>query len=330
MGVTNYFAVDSVIFGEETVGSPGTRAYGLDALGSIAATYDAAEGLIEDTYYYTPCGSLSFQTGGAISPLFLWNGGLAFRQTYASHSDIYAIGSSYDTSAGRWSNIGTLSRASTNGFRFSQPAAPDGNCTLPAGSPVSDDVLKTAMAGVCGAFSGDTINWVRDDLPQRAYGFIVQEIDQKPGKGTPCCSSKTVSCPPETLHYWEAWWWNYGTLYDASFTNLNNAPYDDLWNRPGVNCLGLIGGYGIEAYAKFVQLPISCAKTNGWKPRIDLWGNLFGTFSQPPGWNRQNIFYRMVTPSYGCCMGVPVGDPCQGLSCVPISLPYATGGIING
>jgi RHS repeat-associated protein len=98
MATTNYITVNGMIIAEETNGV--YRAYGLDALGSVVATYTGSA--IENTYQYKPYGGILAKTGTAVDPSFLWNGGSGYRATGLTYSEFYVRNRIYSETSAQW------------------------------------------------------------------------------------------------------------------------------------------------------------------------------------------------------------------------------------
>lgn len=105
MATTNYFTEDGVINGQETGGV--TTDYLADALGSVTATIDQNQSVI-NTYHYKPYGERLAKTGNGADPSFQWVGAWGYwstGQTSASHFVRTRYLSDKD---GRWTIIDRL------------------------------------------------------------------------------------------------------------------------------------------------------------------------------------------------------------------------------
>ncbi len=98
MGTTNYITANGMLIGESTGGV--NRAYGLDALGSVVATYTGTS--VENAYVYKPYGGVLAKTGPATDPSFLWNGGSGYRATSLSNSEFYVHLRHFSASSAQW------------------------------------------------------------------------------------------------------------------------------------------------------------------------------------------------------------------------------------
>ncbi len=85
MSVSTYLTINGHIYGESTLGD--NRAYGLDATGSVVATYINTG--LENTYQFKPYGEIIAKTGTGADPAFLWNGSYGYRTTSLGYSDWY-------------------------------------------------------------------------------------------------------------------------------------------------------------------------------------------------------------------------------------------------
>jgi len=104
VATTNYITVSGMIIGEATGGV--SRAYGLDALGSVVATYAGTS--VQNTYAYKPYGGLLAKTGTASDPSFLWNGGSGYRATTLANSDFYVRRRHYSRTSAQWLSVDRL------------------------------------------------------------------------------------------------------------------------------------------------------------------------------------------------------------------------------
>ena len=104
MVVTNYISSNGMIIGEETSGV--FRAFGLDALGSVVATYTGSA--VENTYQYKPYGATLAKTGSASDPSFLWNGGSGYRSTTLPDADSYVQARHFSQISGAWTTTDPL------------------------------------------------------------------------------------------------------------------------------------------------------------------------------------------------------------------------------
>ncbi len=100
MAVTKYLSNNGMIIGEST-GST-NRAYGVDALGSVVATYTGTS--VENTYQYKPYGAVLAKTGTAADPSFLRNGGSGFRATKLTNLEYYVRARHYSSTGANWSS----------------------------------------------------------------------------------------------------------------------------------------------------------------------------------------------------------------------------------
>ncbi len=99
---TNFITSHGMIWGE--ISDTGvTRSYGHDALGSVTETF--VNGALENTYRYTPYGSLLAKTGTAPDPSFLWNGGSGYRATGLVNSDFYVRRRHFSRNTAQWTTV---------------------------------------------------------------------------------------------------------------------------------------------------------------------------------------------------------------------------------
>jgi len=107
MAVTNYYTFTGAILAEEAVSGTGLRTYGDDALGSVVATYDN-EGLLQNSYRYSPFGAVISETTPSPSPFFLWIGSLGYYNSGRSGSEFYVRARHYSNSFCRWTTLDPL------------------------------------------------------------------------------------------------------------------------------------------------------------------------------------------------------------------------------
>ncbi len=102
---TNFITSHGMIWGE--ISDTGvTRSYGHDALGSVTETF--VNGALENTYRYTPYGSLLAKTGTAPDPSFLWNGGSGYRATGLVNNDFYVRRRHFSRNTAQWTTADPL------------------------------------------------------------------------------------------------------------------------------------------------------------------------------------------------------------------------------
>lgn len=107
MPIRNYYTFNGAVVAEYTPNVTGYRTYGRDALGSVLATYDDT-GSLQNTYRYSPYGSILASSTPAASPYFTWVGTQGYRVTNRPYSEFYARGRHYTSTLCRWTSVDPL------------------------------------------------------------------------------------------------------------------------------------------------------------------------------------------------------------------------------
>ena len=105
MGVTNYYAVNERIIGEN--GPNGRIDYQVDALGSVVGTMSMS-GSTQRVYRYKPFGAVLNASGPGADPLFRWVGAEGYRTTTLEHADYYVRARHFSTGDGQWTGLDSL------------------------------------------------------------------------------------------------------------------------------------------------------------------------------------------------------------------------------
>ena len=99
MPTKTYYSVAGEIIAEETGGV--RTDYITDALGSIVATVDSSQAVV-NTYRYKPYGALLAKTGTGADPRFLWTGNTGSRTTNLNRAEQYNRARHYSSKLGQW------------------------------------------------------------------------------------------------------------------------------------------------------------------------------------------------------------------------------------
>lgn len=168
MAVTNYIRLGSTIIGERIVGGS-RRNYAVDGLGSVTATINGS--VVENTYAYSPYGSVVQKTGTAPDPAFQWVGTRGYQQTGRNYAEVYIRARTYSTKSSRWLTRDSLwpdqSAYGYAGGRVLTAIDPSGQCVWVC-TPCLACLLD--FVGVCGDQTGkdwgfwDCVKGVWDNL----------------------------------------------------------------------------------------------------------------------------------------------------------------------
>jgi RHS repeat-associated protein len=105
MAVINYIRLGNRLLGERPLGGSRTN-YATDALGSVTGTIGGAS--LQNTYAYTPYGSLLKKNGTSMDPYFTWVGSLGYRSTARAWSERYVRARNYAPATATWTSVDPL------------------------------------------------------------------------------------------------------------------------------------------------------------------------------------------------------------------------------
>ena len=107
MATTNYFTLNGQILAEEQLNGYGRRNYGIDGLGSVAATYDST-GASQNRFWYTPNGNILASTGTGSTPSMSWCGSAGYYSIGLAFSYKYVRARHYDYNGASWTSVDPL------------------------------------------------------------------------------------------------------------------------------------------------------------------------------------------------------------------------------
>jgi hypothetical protein len=296
MPTTYYHTVAGRILGETTSGV--RTDYLTDALGSVTATVDASQNVI-NTYRYKPYGEQLAKTGSGADPRFRWVGAFGTATLFSALA--------FDGQRAYLIILGRFGGArNSRGYLLRQLTQND-LCKLDMTKAVRTKAINRSESdcGACGAVSLDR-RYERGPLFGKK-GWLIQKM-QISQSVDPCHSSLSEPPSKTTFDYWEVWYFD-GDEFRIRPTGrdvtIKKDNFFDRWCHSGVHeCTK--GNTQWTSAAAFFELPESCASILNWtegtgKPRGILLGsedpNAF------PGWdgNSSTLMQDSLVTSWNCC-----------------------------
>jgi YD repeat-containing protein len=217
-----------------------------DALGSVTGTTDGSSN-VQNTYRWSPYGSLLSKIGTQIDPQFLWVGGLGYRYTGREHADSYVRARHYGQAQSGWSSIdrhwkifGQYAYCKGQGVSIADPSGE----ALPGATRIGAGV--DYVPDSCG---GCTAQWRFEIVGGASVGFsgwLIQQVTNT--YATYACGNPTYQMPggcivPGSTNagpsqtYYEAWQINKGIVMIPNITTCSDPPdwinpnmgVDDVW-----------------------------------------------------------------------------------------------------
>jgi len=314
MATISYISVGPTIVGESTGGL--SRAYGLDALGSVVATYTGTA--VQNTYTYKPYGRVLAKTGTGGDPSFLWNGGSGYRATGLDCSEAHVRRRHYSSSHNSWTTCDPLwptespfSYLRGGVTRFSDPSGL-AKYTLSA-IPIANQ--KWIYIHPCNPqpppleFRCEQIYaWDLSPLDPSANGIIVQHVevwdDSAVDALTYVCGQTRVK--RKTSDLYEAWYVINGDVYCDAGRQCYGV--DDRQLSVGLVVKGFCGG--AMTTATMTAAFFSGESPSGWPTGKSTCcaSGLHASFTAPPYWGStpdSNILIANLQSSFECCTNLP-------------------------
>jgi len=224
VATTSYISIGGMIVGESTDGV--NRAYGLDALGSVVATYTGTS--VQNTYQYKPYGAQLAKTGTAADPSYTWNGGSGYRASTTITSLCYVRSRHYLPNTCTWATC-DLTWPNESAFTYTR------------GRPVTladpTGLLGYEAVGAWNAnLTGIYNTWINWNGVGGLTGWIVQHV---------WFDGTITNCKGRPVGQWSHEWYEYWEVINGQvfccipgvgpLPNPKFAPGMDTWSQSTKN-----------------------------------------------------------------------------------------------